>query len=404
MNLVGTHISGYVVERELGSGGTGTVYLCRNELIDRAVAVKVLHDDQALDPDQVARFFQEAKAAAEIGHPNIIVIIDFGQVRTDQGPRSYLMMEALEGQSLDKRLRSGPMPLDEVRHVMEQCCSALIASHGKGIVHRDLKPANIFLCSYSFDPQFVKLLDFGTAKLTAPSLEQRRTVFGMVLGTPAFMSPEQCEGRGAIDHRSDIYSLGVVLYQMLTGALPFEGDVRQVMLAHLHELPPPPRARNPSVPPAWEALCLHMMEKQKTARFQSIAEVAGALADLDAHAAAYASSGRAGRTDMLPGVEAAPLATLHVASGPIPVPISTPTPIPAPPSFADTCALLAADPGFVAATIARLEGRWAEFVDPRFGAPVDVTWLEHPYREPSLVSLVFVQLRTGQSAVVIARR
>jgi serine/threonine-protein kinase len=254
MNLVGTEIHGYLVERELGSGGTGTVYLCRNPLIDRTVAVKVLHDDQALDADQVARFFQEAKAAAEIGHPNIIVIIDFGEVKTDSGPRSYLMMESLEGESLDKRLRRGGLSLDDVRHVLEQCCSALTASHGKGIVHRDLKPANIFLCHYSFDPLFVKLLDFGTAKLTAPGPEQRRTVFGMVLGTPAFMSPEQCEGRGAIDHRSDLYSLGVVLYQMLTGTLPFEGDVREIMLAHLRETPPPPRARNPSIPPAGEAL------------------------------------------------------------------------------------------------------------------------------------------------------
>jgi serine/threonine-protein kinase len=404
MNLVGTEIHGYRVERELGSGGTGTVYLCRNPLIDRTVAVKVLHDDQALDPDQVARFFQEAKAAAEIGHPNIIVIIDFGEVRTDGGPRSYLMMESLEGESLDKRLRRGALPLDEVRHILGQCCSALTASHGKGIVHRDLKPANIFLCHYSFDPLFVKLLDFGTAKLTAPGLDQRRTVFGMVLGTPAFMSPEQCDGRGAIDHRSDLYSLGVVLYQMLTGTLPFEGDVREVMVAHLRDTPPPPRARNPSVPPAWEALCLHMMEKSKTARFQSIAEVAAALDDLEGHAAAYAGlvtgraeSGHSGHTERLPGVDGAPLETLSVSSGPISVAMP-------PPSFVDACAALASDPVFVATTLARLEGRWAELTDPRLGSPVDLAWLEHPYREPSLVALVFVQLRTGLSTVVIARR
>ena len=399
MGLVGTRIHDYVVERELGSGGTGTVYLCRNALIDRTVAVKVLHDDQAMDADQVARFFQEAKAAAEIGHPNIVTIIDFGEISTDHGPRTYLMMEALEGESLDKRLRRGGLSLDDVRHILQQCCSALTASHGKGIVHRDLKPANIFLCNYGFDPLFVKLLDFGTAKLTAPVPGQRRTVFGMVLGTPAFMSPEQCEGRGAIDHRSDIYSLGVVLYQMLTGTLPFDGEVRQVMLAHLRDTPPPPRARNPSVPPAWEALCLHMMEKARTARFQSISEVAAALADLEGHAAAYAGTvaaragaGHSGRTEVLPGVEAAPRETLHVESGPIA------------PSFPDACASIAADPAFVAAVLAHLEGRWAEMSDPRLGAPVDVAWLEHPYRDPSLVAIVFVQLRSGLSTVVIARR
>jgi eukaryotic-like serine/threonine-protein kinase len=407
MQLIGTQIGGYVVERELGSGGTGTVYLCRNTLIDRAVAVKVLHDDQAMDAEQVDRFFQEAKAAADIGHPHIITIIDFGQVPTERGSRSYLMMEALDGESLDKRLRRGGLSLDDVRHILEQICSALTASHGKGIIHRDLKPANIFLCKYSFDPLFVKLLDFGIAKLTAPGPAQRRTMFGMVLGTPAFMSPEQCEGRGAVDHRSDIYSLGIVLYQMLTGTLPFEGDVRDVMLAHLHEAPPPPRARNPALPPAWEALCLHMMEKAKTERFQSITEVAAALGDLDGHAAAYggavaarAASGHSGRTEKLPGV-GAPLETLHVASGPIAIPPAAP---PAPPSFAEACAAVAADPDFVAATLRRLEGRWVELVDPRLGAPVDVAWLEHPYREPSLVALVFAQLRTGQSAVVIARR
>jgi eukaryotic-like serine/threonine-protein kinase len=397
MSLVGSQIAGYVVERELGAGGTGTVYLCRNTLIDRTVAVKVLHDDQALDAEQVDRFFQEAKAAAEIGHPHIITIIDFGQLTTEQGARSYLMMEALEGESLDKRMRRGGLSLDDVRHIFEQCCSALTASHGKGIVHRDLKPANIFLCRYSFDALFVKLLDFGIAKLAAPSPTQRRTRFGMVLGTPAFMSPEQCEGKGAIDHRSDIYSLGVVLYEMLTGALPFDGEVRDIMLGHLHQTPRPPRALNASVPPPWEALCLHMMEKAKTARFQSITEVAAALDDLDGHAAAYAAAiATRGRTALLPAVDAAPLETLHVPSGAIA--------ISPPPSFAEACAAIASEPSFVASTVARLEGRWAELVDPRVGGPVDLAWLEHPYRDPSLVALVFVQPRSGMSTVVIVRR
>jgi serine/threonine-protein kinase len=224
VNLIGAHIGSYVVERELGAGGAGTVYACRHTMIDREVAVKVLHDEHVKDPDQVARFFQEAKAAADIGHPNIIVIIDYGALPVPGGSRTYVMMESLEGESLDKRMRRGGLSSDDILHIFSQIASALVACHGKGIIHRDLKPSNIFLCHRSFDPLFVKVLDFGTAKLTAPAPDMRRTQYGVVIGTPAYMSPEQCEGKGAIDHRSDIYSLGVMLYEMLTGRLPFDAD------------------------------------------------------------------------------------------------------------------------------------------------------------------------------------
>ncbi len=287
VDLVGQHIGSYVVQKELGAGGTGTVYLCQHTMIERAVAVKVLHDEQARDPDQVARFFQEAKAAAEIGHPNIIIIIDYGHLESPEGRRPYLMMESLDGESLDKRLHKGGLSLDDITHIMSQVCSALVACHGKGIIHRDLKPSNVFLCDRSFDHLFVKVLDFGTAKLTAPGVDTHKTVMGMVLGTPAYMSPEQCEGKGAIDHRSDIYSLGVMLYEMLTGTLPFEGDLGEVMLHQMFTAPPPPRERNPAIPPPWEALCLRMMEKQRKNRFQSVTDLAHALEDLEGHAAAY---------------------------------------------------------------------------------------------------------------------
>jgi len=308
VNLIGTRIGSYVVERELGSGGAGTVYACRHTMIDREVAVKLLHDEQVRDPDQVARFFQEAKAAADIGHPNIIVIIDYGSLELPSGTRTYVMMESLDGESLDKRIRRGGLSSDEILHVLNQIASALVACHGKGIVHRDLKPSNIFLCNRSFDPAFVKILDFGTAKLTAPAPGMRRTQYGMVMGTPAYMSPEQCEGKGAIDHRSDIYSLGCMLYELLTGTLPFEGSLGDILLAHMTRAPDPPRARNASVPPEWEALCLRMMEKSREARFQSVTQLAHALEDLRGHAAAYqailaarASSGHSGHTMILPG-------------------------------------------------------------------------------------------------------
>ncbi len=322
VNLIGKQIGSYIVEKELGAGGTGTVYLCSHTLIERKVAIKVLHDDLASQPEQVARFFQEAKAAAEIGHPNIVVIIDFGQIDVPEGSRSYLMMECLDGASLDKRLRSESFTLDQIAHILSQVCSALMASHGKGIIHRDLKPANVQICPRSFDPIFVKLLDFGIAKLTAPLPDSRRTQYGMVLGTPSYMSPEQCEGKGAIDHRSDIYSLGVMLYEMLTGTVPFVGEIRDVLLGHMTKTPLPPRQRNPDIPPEWEALCLHMMEKSRDARFQSVSEVAQALADLPRHAQAYSaisahppsSSGHTMRLDPAENSRvAAERPTLHVS-------------------------------------------------------------------------------------------
>jgi len=296
VNLIGQRIGSYIVERELGAGGTGTVYACRHTMIEREVAVKILHDQQASDPDQVARFFQEAKAAAEIGHPNIIVIIDYGTLELPTGSRTYVMMESLLGQSLDKRMRRGGLSLEDIRHVLSQVASALVACHGKGIIHRDLKPSNIYLCDRSFDPMFVKVLDFGTAKLAAPTPGLRRTQIGVVIGTPAYMSPEQCEGKGAIDHRSDIYSLGAMLYEMLTGALPHDGELGDILLGHMFRAPVPPRERNPSIPPEWEALCLRMMEKARESRFQSVTELAHALDDLRGHAAAYEEA-RARRAD-----------------------------------------------------------------------------------------------------------
>ncbi len=307
MDLVGQRIGSYVVDRLLGQGGTGAVYACRHTLIEREVAVKILHDEHAHDSDQVARFFQEAKAAADVGHPNIIVIIDYGSLPTPTGTRTYLMMESLDGESLDKRMSRGPLSLPEIAHVMVQITSALVACHSKGVIHRDLKPSNVFLCNRSFDPMFVKVLDFGTAKLTAPVPGMRRTQYGVVIGTPPYMSPEQCDGKGAIDHRSDIYSLGVMLYEMLTGTLPFGGDVGTILLGHLTKPLPPVRSRNPTVPLEWAALCERMLEKAREARFQSMSDVAHALDDLRGHAAQYEAflaqrmaSGHSGQTMIAP--------------------------------------------------------------------------------------------------------
>jgi len=469
MNLIGQRIGSYVVDRALGEGGTGAVYACRHTMIDREVAVKVLHDTHARDPDQVARFFQEAKAAADIGHPNIIVIIDYGTlITTDNEARTYLMMESLDGESLDKRIQRGGLSLADIAHILAQITSALIACHGKGVIHRDLKPSNIQLCNRTFDPLFVKVLDFGTAKLAAPSPDSHRTQYGVVIGTPGYMSPEQCEGKGAIDHRTDIYSLGIMLYEMLTGTLPFQGDLGQMLRGHLYTPPEPPSRRNPAIPPEWEALCLRMIEKQREDRFQSMTEVAHALEDLQGHAAAYEQRRMATPHHTLrmsaPG-EDATRQTLHVDLGSMPpiappeitpsvmAPVVTPpvvTPAelappepaaPATPPTADVstelpaaestprltftshdpraaCTSLVVDPrhhNFLRTLLARPSGRWFEVgelcttatVAPP-AALVDeglyATWLEHPLPDPSLASIVFLALRTGWSTVVLTPR
>ncbi len=431
MNLIGQRIGSYVVERELGAGGTGTVYACRHTLIEREVAVKVLHDDQARDPEQVARFFQEAKAAAEIGHPNIIVIIDFGTLELSGSSRTYLMMESLDGESLDKRLRGRGLTLDEIAHVMSQIASALAACHAKGIIHRDLKPQNIHLCNRSFDPLFVKVLDFGTAKLTTPTPGVHRTQIGVVIGTPPYMSPEQCEGKGQIDHRSDIYSLGVILYQMLTGTLPFTGGLGEVMLAHMRTAPEQPSRRNPTVPPEWEALCLRMMEKRREARFQSATELAHALDDLAGHAATAMASAApvepvaAPVEPSPPSVEPSPPPV-----GPRPPPVG---PSPEPPleprvitatSYAPrdpgaACLALATDPRHVAfarTLMVRPVGRWYQVAEvcrtggvaPPAALPPEselyVSWAEHPHQDMSMAAVTFLSLRTGWSSVVLCAR
>jgi serine/threonine-protein kinase len=421
VNLIGQRIGSYVVERELGAGGTGTVYACRHTLIEREVAVKVLHDDQARDPEQVARFFQEAKAAAEIGHPNIIVIIDFGTLELSGSSRTYLMMESLDGESLDKRLRGRGLTLDEIAHVMSQIASALAACHAKGIIHRDLKPQNIHLCDRSFDPLFVKVLDFGTAKLTTPAPGVHRTQIGVVIGTPPYMSPEQCEGKGQIDHRSDIYSLGVILYQMLTGTLPFAGGLGEVMLAHMRTAPEPPSQRNRTVPPEWEALCLRMMEKQRERRFQSATELAHALDDLAGHAASYAAFRTRVAAEDLGHAQTAMVTPAPVEPSPVPTPeprvITATSYAPSDPGAA--CLALATEPRHVAfarTLMVRPVGRWYQVAEvcrtggvaPPAALPPEselyVSWTEHPHQDPSLAAVTFLSLRTGWSSVVLCPR
>jgi hypothetical protein len=295
MDLIGAQVGNYFVRERIGGGGMGTVYLCEHPLLGRRAALKVLHEDLATDDTVVERFFHEAKAVNEIQDEHIVDVLDFGRFHHGKAELFYLIMELLEGESLAARLRRGPLTPAQTLHIMEQCCSALAASHDKGIVHRDLKPENIFLCRRGNDNEFVKIVDFGIAKLMAdPSASHTRT--GMVLGTPQYMSPEQCEGKGHVDHRADIYSLGVVLFECLTGRVrvPFDDEgVGDVIVAHMTRPPPRPRELRPALSAGLEAVVLHALEKDPARRFQSMKELAAALTQPDAHLRTYEELPRA---------------------------------------------------------------------------------------------------------------
>jgi tRNA A-37 threonylcarbamoyl transferase component Bud32 len=289
MSLIGKSIGNYQIKAKLGEGGMGAVYLGEHPLIGKRVAVKVLLEELASKEDIVSRFFNEAKAVNDIGHSNIVDIVDFGKTKNDAGQEIvYFIMEFLDGESLAARLRRTGLTFKETMHVMEQCCSALAASHAKGIVHRDLKPENIYLCPRGNDKNFVKLLDFGIAKLTGDSGQSHKTRTGLVIGTPTYMSPEQCEGKGLIDHRSDVYSLGIVMYELLTGRVPFPGEgFGEILVAHLTKTPDPPSRINPDINPALESIVMHAIEKDRNRRFQSMNEFAAAVEQPDAHLAQY---------------------------------------------------------------------------------------------------------------------
>ena len=217
-DLTGRVVDSYRLLSRLGAGGMGEVYLAHDAKLDRPVALKFLSPDLAVDRDRLRRFHQEARAASSLNHPHIIVVHDFGEV----DGRPYLVTEFIEGETLRHRLQRGPLAIRDVVDVGVQLASALAAAHARGLVHRDIKPENIMLRPDGY----AKVLDFGLAKLAAatesadPARRESHTQPGMVVGTPRYMSPEQMRGLD-VDPRSDVWSLGVVLYEMATGRLPF---------------------------------------------------------------------------------------------------------------------------------------------------------------------------------------
>ncbi|HZO12423.1 MAG TPA: serine/threonine-protein kinase [Polyangiaceae bacterium] len=264
----GSRVAGrFVVERRLGEGGMGAVYLARDEQLGELVALKMIAGAALLDPAAAGRFRREASAARRISHPNVVRIHDIGE---EQG-MLFLSMEYISGTSLaDIIKRHGTVAPSQLRPWAAQICEGLEAAHRVGVVHRDLKPGNILID----EAQRVKIIDFGLARL--PHIEGM-TATGLILGTPEYMSPEQIRGRN-VDARSDIYSLGAVLYHALVGRPPFSGDSPiAVGFAHCNEALVPPRNARKEVPEAWSALVVRAMAKDPSARFDSAQELAAAL-------------------------------------------------------------------------------------------------------------------------------
>jgi serine/threonine-protein kinase len=290
--MLGEVIHGYRIDQALSAdkGGFGDVYFATHVDSGAEAVVKVLKSEMSAQRETVARFFNEARAAASVHHPGVVQIHNVGY----HGDRAYLLMERLRGDDLENRLAAGPLPVERAIVFMRQAAGAVGAAHERGIVHRDLKPANLFVVA---DPDVVggervKVLDFGIAKLTVNTgTDKTQGVFG----TPAYMSPEQCASTGAVDARADLYSLGCIFYELVCGRPPFGHGGTELIAAHLRDAAPPPRKIAPWVPPSVEQVILRLLEKQPDRRLPSCVALTAALDE-----AAAASGLEAGSAPHLP--------------------------------------------------------------------------------------------------------
>ena len=277
---VGQSLGSYVLEALLGEGSMGRVFQARHALLDRRVALKILRPQQARDAEFVQRFFQEAKAVNQINHEHIVEIFDFVDDR--ESDQVYCVMELLVGETLSASIARGPIPLERMQRIAIQLCAALGAAHQVGVVHRDLKPDNIFIVQRPGQPDYVKVLDFGVAKMMS-AVPTRSTLEGTLIGTPTYMAPEQAAGL-PIDSRADIYAVGNVLYEMIVGKPPFDSEAIGQLVVQIITQPVPPlpsrlRTQEP-LPSSLRSLVMRCLQKDPGARPAHLAEVTTGLLTL----------------------------------------------------------------------------------------------------------------------------
>ena len=277
--MIGESFGSYRLVAELGSGGMGAVWAAEHVLLGSKAAIKVLRAELSQNQSIVQRFFDEARAASRVAHPNIVTVIDFGWQRDV----AYLVMEHLPGTTVTRAIyQAGRVPPVRSLWIIRESAIAMAAAHAVNIVHRDLKPDNLFLVPDHNGGERLKVLDFGIAKLLGDADQGHGlTQTGMIMGTPAYMSPEQCRGAGRVDHRTDIYALGCVLFHLLTGRTPFVASTPGDLIAlHLTAAPPAPSTVTPGISPELDALVLHCLAKNADERIQTMRELVGRIDEL----------------------------------------------------------------------------------------------------------------------------